>query len=37
MGVHLPDPIISRDGELRPEEEVLADSLGLVLLSCSIR
>src|SRR5919197_4066403 len=33
FGVHLPDPIISRDGELQPEEEaVLADSVGLALL-----
>jgi RNA polymerase sigma-70 factor (ECF subfamily) len=30
---HLPDPIVSRDGELQPEEEaVLADSVGLALL-----
>lgn len=33
FGVHLPDPIISRDGELQPEEEaLLADSVGLALL-----
>jgi RNA polymerase sigma-70 factor (ECF subfamily) len=33
LGLHLPDPIISRDGELQPEEEaVLADSVGLALL-----
>lgn len=33
IGVHLPDPIISRDGELQPEEEaMLADSVGLALL-----
>jgi RNA polymerase sigma-70 factor (ECF subfamily) len=32
-GVHLPDPIISPDGELQPEEEaLLADSVGLALL-----
>jgi hypothetical protein len=33
-GVHLPDPVLSRDGgELQPEEEVLlADSVGLALL-----
>jgi RNA polymerase sigma factor (sigma-70 family) len=31
--VHLPDPIVSRDGELQPEEEaLLADSVGLALL-----
>jgi RNA polymerase sigma-70 factor (ECF subfamily) len=30
---HLPDPVVSRDGELQPEEEaVLADSVGLALL-----
>jgi RNA polymerase sigma factor (sigma-70 family) len=30
--VHLPDPVISPEGELRPEEEVLlADSVGLAL------
>jgi RNA polymerase sigma-70 factor (ECF subfamily) len=30
---HLPDPVISRDGELQPEEEaLLADSVGLALL-----
>jgi RNA polymerase sigma-70 factor (ECF subfamily) len=33
FGVHLPDPVISPDGELQPEEEVLlADSVGLALL-----
>jgi RNA polymerase sigma-70 factor (ECF subfamily) len=33
IGVHLPDPIVSRDGELQPEEEaMLADSVGLALL-----
>lgn len=33
FGVHLPDPIISPDGELQPEAEaVLADSVGLALL-----
>lgn len=32
-GVHLPDPIVSPDGELQPEEEaLLADSVGLALL-----
>ena len=31
--VHLPDPVISPDGELQPEEEaLLADSVGLALL-----
>jgi RNA polymerase sigma factor (sigma-70 family) len=31
--VHLPDPVISMDGELQPEEEaLLADSVGLALL-----
>ena len=31
--LHLPDPIISREGELQPEEEaLLADSVGLALL-----
>lgn len=30
---HLPDPVITRDGDLQPEEEaVLADSVGLALL-----
>jgi RNA polymerase sigma-70 factor (ECF subfamily) len=30
---HLPDPVISRDGELQPEQEaLLADSVGLALL-----
>jgi RNA polymerase sigma-70 factor (ECF subfamily) len=33
FGVHLPDPIVSADGELQPEEEaLLADSVGLALL-----
>ncbi|HEX8998141.1 MAG TPA: sigma-70 family RNA polymerase sigma factor [Ktedonobacterales bacterium] len=33
MEVHLPDPIISRDERLQPEDEaVLADSVGLALL-----
>src|SRR5438034_4543946 len=33
LGVHLPDPVISSDGELQPEEEaLLADSVGLALL-----
>src|SRR5580700_8087277 len=33
FGVHLPDPVIVRDGELQPEEEaLLADSVGLALL-----
>jgi RNA polymerase sigma-70 factor (ECF subfamily) len=33
FGPHLPDPIISPDGELQPEEEaLLADSVGLALL-----
>src|SRR5438105_5580678 len=33
LGAHLPDPIISPDGELQPEEEaLLADSVGLALL-----
>jgi RNA polymerase sigma-70 factor (ECF subfamily) len=33
LGVHLPDPVISPDGELQPEEEaLLADSVGLALL-----
>ena len=32
LEVHLPDPVISREGELRPEEEaLLADSVGLAL------
>lgn len=32
-GVHLPDPVISPDGELQPEEQaLLADSVGLALL-----
>src|SRR5262245_639747 len=33
LGVHIPDPIISPDGELQPEEQaLLADSVGLALL-----
>jgi len=33
IGVHLPDPIVSLDAELQPEEEaMLADSVGLALL-----
>src|SRR5258706_8652307 len=33
FGVHVPDPVISADGELQPEEEaLLADSVGLALL-----
>jgi RNA polymerase sigma factor (sigma-70 family) len=33
LGLHLPDPIISADEELQPEEEaLLADSVGLALL-----
>ncbi len=33
FGVHLPDPVISLDGEFQPEEEaLLADSVGLALL-----
>ncbi len=33
FGVYLPDPLVSVDGELQPEEEVLmADSVGLALL-----
>jgi RNA polymerase sigma-70 factor, ECF subfamily len=32
-GVHLPDPVVSRDAELQPEEQaLLADSVGLALL-----
>jgi RNA polymerase sigma factor (sigma-70 family) len=32
-GVHLPDPVVSPDGELQPEQEaMLADSVGLALL-----
>ncbi len=32
LEMHLPDPVISREGELRPEEEaLLADSVGLAL------
>jgi RNA polymerase sigma factor (sigma-70 family) len=33
FGVHLPDPLVSSEGEFQPEEEaVLADSVGLALL-----
>jgi RNA polymerase sigma factor (sigma-70 family) len=33
LGVHVPDPLVSTDMELQPEEEaVLADSVGLALL-----
>jgi len=33
LGVHLPDPLISSEGEFQPEEEaLLADSVGLALL-----
>src|SRR5215213_9231973 len=33
FGIHLPDPVVSPDGELQPEEEaLLADSVGLALL-----
>ena len=33
FGVHLPDPVVSADGGLQPEEEaLLADSVGLALL-----
>ncbi|MGZ3667311.1 MAG: sigma-70 family RNA polymerase sigma factor [Ktedonobacterales bacterium] len=33
LDVHVPDPVISPDGELQPEEEaLLADSIGLALL-----
>jgi RNA polymerase sigma-70 factor (ECF subfamily) len=33
LGVHVPDPVISTEGKLQPEEEaVLADSVGLALL-----
>jgi RNA polymerase sigma-70 factor, ECF subfamily len=32
-GVHLPDPVVSPDGELQPEQQaMLADSVGLALL-----
>src|SRR3984885_9642097 len=32
LGVHVPDPVLSADGELQPEEEaLLADSVGLAL------
>lgn len=32
-GVHLPDPVVSLDAELQPEEQaLLADSVGLALL-----
>ena len=34
FGVHLPDPVISPEGALQPEEEaLLADSVGLALLA----
>lgn len=33
FGVHVPDPVVSPDGDLQPEEEaLLADSVGLALL-----
>jgi RNA polymerase sigma factor (sigma-70 family) len=33
FGIHLPDPVVSREGEFQPEEEaLLADSVGLALL-----
>jgi RNA polymerase sigma-70 factor (ECF subfamily) len=33
FGVHVPDPVVQPDGELKPDEEaVLADSVGLALL-----
>jgi RNA polymerase sigma factor (sigma-70 family) len=33
LEVHLPDPLVSRDGQLQPEDEaLLADSVGLALL-----
>src|SRR5919106_674341 len=33
LGVHLPDPVVSPEGTLQPEEEaLLADSVGLALL-----
>jgi RNA polymerase sigma factor (sigma-70 family) len=33
LGVHIPDPVISPEGELQPEEQaLLADSVGLALL-----
>ncbi|HEX2179779.1 MAG TPA: sigma-70 family RNA polymerase sigma factor, partial [Actinomycetota bacterium] len=33
LEVHLPDPVISREGDLQPEDEaLLADSVGLALL-----
>ena len=33
FGIHVPDPILTREGELPPEEQVvLADSVGLALL-----
>jgi RNA polymerase sigma factor (sigma-70 family) len=32
LGVHVPDPVLSADGELQPEDEaLLADSVGLAL------
>jgi hypothetical protein len=34
LGVHLPDPLVSPDAELQPEEEaLLAESAGLALLA----
>src|SRR5687768_4670950 len=33
LDVHLPDPVVEREGSLQPEEEaMLADSVGLALL-----
>src|SRR6266545_6294230 len=33
LGVHIPDPVISPEGDLQPEEQaLLADSVGLALL-----
>src|SRR3954447_18599727 len=33
LGIHLPDPVVSPEGTLQPEEEaLLADSVGLALL-----
>ena len=38
LGGHLPDPIIDRTDGIDPEHEaLLADSVGLALLSCSTR
>jgi DNA-directed RNA polymerase specialized sigma24 family protein len=37
LGVRLPDPVVSLEGKLQPEEEaLLGDSVGLALLACSI-